>query len=80
MNVVLSCGQCHWRRNNAPATVGETLRRLLGDAGYDELVRRWQRKTSVRELDYAQIQAYIATIQELGKYPVIPAPLWELGK
>lgn len=80
LNVAHFCANCHWHYTNNPPRAEAILRLLLGHAGYEELVRRWQRKTQVKELDYDQIKNYIANL-ELGQYPdVSPVPLWELGK
>lgn len=80
LNVAHLCASCHWNYTNHPPIAESLLRRLNGHAGYEELLRRWQRKTQVKELDYDLITAYINDLK-IGIYPDISTlPLWELGK
>ena len=79
LNVLHLCANCHWAYTNHPPAAESFLRAQLGDPGYDELVRRWQHKINVRQLDYDLIADYIRNL-EPGQFPqVSPVPLWELG-
>jgi hypothetical protein len=78
LNVCLSCAACHFKRQNYPHTVHDTLTRLLGLAGYMELQRRSCHFVQVKRLSYEAIEAYIDRLTA-GKYPTVsPVPLWEL--